>query len=163
MKNVWIKAGKTAFWLSWPALFAYLYASKRTRIIIIYKGEVLLVKSWLGPGQWKLPGGGLHLGEDTIMGALREVEEETGIQLDPKEIKFLEKRRISESGLSSKLIIYTIELLKRPTLRPQKLELVDAKWLQIKDVLSRSDISKASKQLILTWQQLDQPVKMKAG
>ncbi len=97
------------------------------------------------------------------MGVLREVKEETGIQLDSKETKFLEKRRLSENGLSSTILVYAIELLKRPSLTRQKLELVDAKWFPVKDILSRTDVSKASKQLILAWRQRDQPVRMKAG
>lgn len=154
MKNIWQSIGKTTFWLGWPALFAYLYFSNRTRIVISYMDEVLLVKSWLGPGRWMLPGGGLHLREDTILGALREVREETGIELDPKQIKFLEKRRVSDHGLSSKMFIYTIELLKRPAFRPQKLELLDVKWFGVSDIAGNKDISQASKELIRSWQEL---------
>lgn len=154
MKKLLLNTGKTAFWLSWPALFAYLYFSSRTRVLIKYKDEVLLVKTWLGPGKWILPGGGLHLKEDSVLGALREVREETGIELDPRQIKFLEKRRVRDNGLSSKLIIFTIELLKRPVMRPQKYELLDLRWFPIKDVASSSDISRASKELVGAWQEL---------
>ncbi len=153
MRNIWVWAGKTVFWLSWPVLFIYVYTSKRTRIIISYKGEVLLVKSWLGPGLWKLPGGGLHSGEDAIKGALRELKEETGIQVEPKKLKFLSKHRMSESGLVPTLITYATELSKRPTLHPRKFELVEGRWFQEKELADRSDICKASKELIRAWRQ----------
>lgn len=129
--------------------------------MITCQAEVLLVKSWLGPGQWILPGGGLRTREDSVLGALREVREETGIELDPKQIKFLEKRRARDNGLSAKLIIYSIDLSRRPEFRPRRVELVDVRWFSLQGLAGRSDVSKASKQLIYTWQQLDQTVKLR--
>jgi ADP-ribose pyrophosphatase YjhB (NUDIX family) len=35
---------------------------------------------WSGVGEWTLPGGGLEFGESPAAGALRELEEETGLQ-----------------------------------------------------------------------------------
>ncbi len=39
-----------------------------------------------GPHQWQLPQGGIDAGEDTLVGAYRELEEETGITRDKVEL-----------------------------------------------------------------------------
>lgn len=46
-------------------------------------GEVLMCRVAPGypdPGSWSLPGGGLEFGEDPAAGALRELDEETGLE-----------------------------------------------------------------------------------
>ncbi len=48
-------------------------------------GRLLLSRMRAGypdAGQWTLPGGGLEWGEDPASGALRELEEETGLRAD---------------------------------------------------------------------------------
>jgi 8-oxo-dGTP diphosphatase len=40
-------------------------------------------------GQWALPGGYLEVGEDLAVSAARELEEETGVRLDPSELRQL--------------------------------------------------------------------------
>ncbi|MFH1505691.1 MAG: NUDIX domain-containing protein, partial [archaeon] len=42
-----------------------------------------------GEGQWTMPGGKLHFGEDFQKAAAREVLEETGLVVDPKKLKFI--------------------------------------------------------------------------
>ncbi len=42
-----------------------------------------------GEGTWTMPGGKLDFGEDLKKGALREVLEETGLKLKPKDLKLI--------------------------------------------------------------------------
>lgn len=44
--------------------------------------EVLLVKHRYGKRKWSLPGGALHEREQVYKGAIREVKEETGLDID---------------------------------------------------------------------------------
>jgi len=57
-------------------------------------GQVLLLKrsevdEWM-PGKWSLPGGGKREEEDLVQGAVREIKEETGLEVMPEDLHFLE-------------------------------------------------------------------------
>lgn len=57
-------------------------------------GQVLLLKraetdQWM-PGKWSLPGGGKREEENLVQGAVREVKEETGLEIMPEDLQFLE-------------------------------------------------------------------------
>lgn len=59
------------------------------------KGRVLVLKrseqdEWM-PGKWSLPGGGKREEENLLQGAIREVKEETGLDILPEDLVFLEK------------------------------------------------------------------------
>jgi 8-oxo-dGTP diphosphatase len=57
-------------------------------VIIDDERRVLVVRRGQEPlqGQWSLPGGALELGESLTDGVRREVEEETGLTVEPLEI-----------------------------------------------------------------------------
>lgn len=50
-------------------------------VILNDEGHVLLVKHSYGRLNWELPGGGAELGESIVETALREVREETGLNV----------------------------------------------------------------------------------
>jgi len=56
--------------------------------VVVWKEAILLVRRGRQPmlGAWSLPGGALELGETTAEGIVREVSEETGVQVKPVEI-----------------------------------------------------------------------------
>jgi ADP-ribose pyrophosphatase YjhB (NUDIX family) len=56
--------------------------------VIVDRGRVLLIRRGSEPlkGQWSLPGGLLELGESLHQGVIREVREETGLEVEPLEL-----------------------------------------------------------------------------
>jgi len=56
--------------------------------VVVDEGRVLLVRRGSEPlkGKWSLPGGMLEVGESLHQGVVREVEEETGLQVEPIEL-----------------------------------------------------------------------------
>ena len=56
--------------------------------VVVDEGRVLLVRRGREPlkGEWSLPGGMLELGEGLTAGVVREVREETGLDVEPVEL-----------------------------------------------------------------------------
>ena len=56
--------------------------------VVVDQGRVLLVRRGQEPlkGRWTLPGGLLELGESLLEGVVREVREETGLNVEPVEL-----------------------------------------------------------------------------
>lgn len=51
------------------------------RLILVRDGRVLLVRHRYAPWAWTLPGGGVGRGESAEQALIREIREETGLQL----------------------------------------------------------------------------------
>jgi 8-oxo-dGTP pyrophosphatase MutT (NUDIX family) len=129
MKQLWQWLGNVAFWVSWPGSWLYLRVGKRTRVLVVAEGEVLVVKPWLGSGRWILPGGGLHRREDPLAGALRELREETGLMLEPSNLKQMYEGRFRQFGFRFTYTAFVAEVPHKPATQRQFLELTDVAWL----------------------------------
>ena len=70
--------------------------------IIVQDARVLLVRRGTEPlkGHWTLPGGMLEVGEALTAGVVREVREETGLDVEPIELIELLDRIHREGGRS---------------------------------------------------------------
>ena len=68
--------------------------------VIVQDGRVLLVQRGRDPmkGQWTLPGGVLEVGESLVEGVIREVREETGLDVEVLELVELLDRIHREDG-----------------------------------------------------------------
>lgn len=66
--------------------------------VVVDAGQVLLVQRGREPlkGKWSLPGGMLEVGESLHEGVVREVEEETGLKVEPVELVELLDRIVRE-------------------------------------------------------------------
>jgi 8-oxo-dGTP diphosphatase len=60
---------------------------------VVERDGALLLARWVGSQRWTLPGGGLDHGEDPRLGAVREVEEETGYQVELRQLLTVESFR----------------------------------------------------------------------
>jgi ADP-ribose pyrophosphatase YjhB (NUDIX family) len=76
--------------------------------VVVHQGRVLLVQRGREPlkGNWSLPGGMLELGESLTQGVVREVQEETGLDVEAVELVELIDRIHKESGPSGERVRY---------------------------------------------------------
>jgi 8-oxo-dGTP diphosphatase len=76
--------------------------------VVVHQGRVLLVQRGREPlkGKWSLPGGMLELGESLTQGVVREVQEETGLDVEAIELIELIDRIHKESGPSGERVRY---------------------------------------------------------
>jgi 8-oxo-dGTP pyrophosphatase MutT (NUDIX family) len=134
----WKRIGTAAFWVSWPLLYLHLRRSTRTRILVVCGEEVLVVKTWLGVDRWALPGGGLRRGEDPLRGALRELREETGLELAADTPKPLFTGTYRQNGLKFNYRCFLVELPAKPPVAPHRPELSDAAWVHRRQLTPQS-------------------------
>jgi 8-oxo-dGTP pyrophosphatase MutT (NUDIX family) len=146
----WHLIGRASFWLGWPALFAYLYASQRTRVVIQADDSVLMVRGWLSSGHWLLPGGGLRRGEDPLDGVVREVQEETGVMLDVAAIQYLGRFRTT-AGLRYTYHAFGVRLDEPPPVRPQKYEITDIAWLAMDEIKHNLRLEESTAKTLQAW------------
>ncbi len=149
MTRLWIQLGRIAYWMTRPAIAICIRFTHRTRVMIICDNHVLLVKGWLSAGQWQLPGGGVHRHESARQGALREVREETGIQLDAADMWPLYQGRVTD-GMSFYMTAYSVMLSSRPVVQKQARELIDYAWVPITE-LSAKELTADSYRLLTVW------------
>lgn len=137
MKKNWQLVGRVIYWVALPALFVYLLIGKRTRVIICVDDEFLVVKGWLGSGGWQLPGGGLHRGEVSVCGALRELYEETGLHLIADDLALVQADVWSRGWFRFRFDVYVARLDHKPVITLQTGELVDYGWLPLSSASER--------------------------
>jgi len=69
--------------------------------VIVHEGKILLEKRKNAPGKgkWSIPGGLVELGESTEQAVVREVKEETGLEVEePRLIDVVDEVRLDEKG-----------------------------------------------------------------
>lgn len=149
MNTIWQGIGIVGFWLCWPLLWLSLRFTTRSRVVIISPdNQVLLVKGWLGSGKWILPGGGLGRQEESKAGAIREIHEETGLELKPEQLDLREVGTAKEHGLKFGYQLFVVRLDNTPALKHHSLEITDITWAPINDV---HDLSPFTVKLLSPW------------
>jgi 8-oxo-dGTP pyrophosphatase MutT (NUDIX family) len=144
--------GTLAFWIGYPGIYFLLRNSHRARIVINVGDKVLFVKSWLGPNNLELPGGGIKSQESSINAAVREVLEETNLVINPKDLKLIANNFIlKELGIKYFADLYGLNLPKIAKTSSKQLEIVDSVWLPYKKVLNTKLLSKNTSNIINLW------------
>ena len=135
MKPVWLFLGRLTFLLFRPLkgiVFKHPYfQAPRVRVALkAPDGEVLVVRTWLGLQRWSLPGGGIDKGESEKDAAVREVHEETGVQIRAEDLVFLGEVQMDEAPHVT-LKIYEAQVASKqlPKLSLfHRLEITDRRW-----------------------------------
>lgn len=136
---MWGILGQIIYVISYPVLLLLLNGSKRAYVLIIYKNKVLVTKNWLGyKRQWRLPGGGSKTGESYLQTALREVQEEVGINLHGAKIQALGAPVRHKKGFDYQTFV--TELTEVPTIIKEIPEIWEAEFVDIK-ILNDSEIN----------------------
>lgn len=135
LHTIWEKLGRTAYWIVWPGIWFVIQMSPpRTRIALTHKGKVLLVKDWLGNGEWTLPGGGLRRREPVEEGAARELLEETSIVVTPSSLKSIGSFRLKSNGIPVRIAGFWKEAKAMPDVTHRKGELLGYMWADSKQL-----------------------------
>lgn len=108
--------------------------------VVEKNGKVLMVqeKKERCYGKWNLPAGHLDPNETIIEGAIREIKEETGCDVEATGIAVI-ANRVLENDIFVE-IIFTTKLVKEE-IKIDPEEILDVKWLDIEDVLNNMDES----------------------
>lgn len=84
------------------------------------------------PGTWGLPGGGVDSGEDLFQAVIREAEEETGLTISPKEVKYIGKSCALFGDKELHWFVHTEGYIKKKHCAVTE-ETVDYCWATLKD------------------------------
>lgn len=118
-------------WALWPIFYLLVNGSVRSRVLLVHKSSVLVIKHRLGDGKWALPGGGVHKNESLKHAAAREIYEELGITLLPKNLISLGRTQHKRRGIQCELALFYMEVPARLAISAERLEIADAKWLGV--------------------------------
>ncbi len=100
--------------------------------VVILGNSVLLIRRGKPPqkGEWTLPGGMVELGESLRAAVRREVQEETGLRVEPASLAAIFERIIRRNGRVQYhyFVLDYVCRLKGGKLRPAS-DVTDARWV----------------------------------
>ncbi len=146
MKTLWKGIGTALFWGLWPIWYGYFKVfPERSRVLVVVNNEeVLVVRSWLGPARFGLPGGGRKRHETSVAAAVRELKEEAGIDVPESSLVDLGKRTHKENGLKYKTTHFLLRLPERLPVYASWLEISDVQWMSLESI-DTANLSKDAK------------------
>ena len=113
MRRAYLAGGRivSPLFIIFLRLYTLLTGVERVRTIVLNeRNEVLLVQGVISEGKWSLPGGGVMRGEQPEAAARRELLEETGIDAEGMELKFLTTLEKQSSGASFRAPLYLLRV-----------------------------------------------------
>ena len=119
--------------------------------LVVKNGQVLMIYRL---GKWDLPKGKLKSDEDTVLGALREVEEETNIKLAIGEELPSTWHSYAYKGnkMLKKTSWFVMQCLDDSVMKPQAEEYIEeVRWMTPQEALAKLDDSYASIALVMRY------------
>ncbi len=111
------------------------YIGKVAQKVLMVDGDsVLIVRDARDDVMWELPGGRLHYGESLEEGIRRELREELGVEIVLGRVVYSEQFHQKRDGKLGLLIAYEAQLIPGQTIAPHDGEVVEFKWIKMKDV-----------------------------
>lgn len=110
-----------------------LKKEKACGCIIIDNDKVLLIQQ--NEGHWGFPKGHVELGETEIETAIREVKEETNIDVIPDESKRYEQEYMIKNGILKQVVFFLAKSVSGD-IKAQECEIKNIKWFSFKEAFS---------------------------
>ncbi len=124
------------------------------KALIINDGKLLIIKKSSkdinSPGKWEVPGGRKMIDETLDQQIIREVKEEVGLQIIPKEIFTMWEVKVKINNNPTTLIVasrFCQATNKKVVLEKNVIE--DYKWVEINDELLTYDLMQGLKPTII--------------
>lgn len=127
------KALATTEWADMPS------EEKRPRIraavAVLHEGRLLLVQHTKAErSYWLLPGGGLDWGESLQEAARREVLEETGIEVAPRELLFVSETLAPDRSKHVVHMVFAATYQRGEPFVPSETRITDVRWVPLQEV-----------------------------
>lgn len=141
--------------------FEHYASSKPTASAIVLddRGRVLLARRALEPdrGKWDLPGGFLDEGEDPRAGLERELEEETGLTIDPVEFFDVVVDRYGEGNEAQRTLnLYWLARIVRGEPEPAD-DVAELRWFGRDELPSARELAfRNNAQILSAWRARDE-------
>lgn len=120
-----------------------IYENIRTRVIVTYQNEMVLMEPG-GPAEgWQLPGGGLEFDESLADCGEREVLEETGLVVKVSGVAFIREYVVPKyciipgqdrQGFHLEIFLYTQPLTERPDLSKEHPTAPQPHWIPFEQI-----------------------------
>ena len=131
-KKIWGHIGVGLFWILWPVWVVYFRIyNKRSRIVVVYQDQILLVQGWLGTRKYGLPGGGLRKNESYEAGVVRELFEETSVVVPESALVKIGTRRNKKYHFNYDATYFCVDLNEDPNMHFKLGEIFKAAWLPL--------------------------------
>jgi len=142
--------GRVSYVLSYPVLLLILRGSIRTYVLLLHNDKILLTQSILDyRSRWHLVGGGIKKNETLTHGAVREVKEELGIDIDESKLVGLGSELFrAKNNYNYALFLYHLD--EEPKLKLRKYEITYAKFFALQEIpkIQTSDTVQKALQLL---------------
>lgn len=121
--------GKIIYFCGYPIFRMLIKGTTRAYVVVQVDDELLLTQNWLGfQKKWRLPGGGVHAGEEPIHAAQRELAEEVGLQTNEQNLKLLGEYT---SGFKYQYFLFSLVLPQKPALSVDEREILRVEFVSL--------------------------------